>query len=127
MNKKYYIIPIFVPHLGCPHDCIFCNQKKITGSIEIVKKDDVEKTIDEYLSTIDRNNSYVEISFFGGSFTGIPIDYQIELLSVAKDALDKGRIDNIRLSTRPDYINDFIRTFKKIWRWCYRTWSSIYG
>lgn len=108
MNKKYYIIPIFVPHLGCPHDCIFCNQKKITGSIEIVKKDDVEKTIDEYLSTIDRNNSYVEISFFGGSFTGIPIDYQIELLSVAKDALDKGRIDNIRLSTRPDYINDFI-------------------
>lgn len=108
MNKRYYIIPIFVPHLGCPHDCIFCNQKKITGNTKEVTKSDVEKTIDQYLSTIDRKNSFVEISFFGGSFTGIPIDYQNELLSVAKAALDDGKIDDIRLSTRPDYINEYI-------------------
>ncbi|QCX32246.1 radical SAM protein [Caloramator sp. E03] len=108
MNKRYYIIPIFVPHLGCPHDCIFCNQKKITGNTKEVTKSDVEKTIAQYLSTIDRKNSFVEISFFGGSFTGIPLDYQNELLSVAKAALDDGKIDDIRLSTRPDYINEYI-------------------
>ncbi|MCX7883545.1 MAG: radical SAM protein [Caloramator sp.] len=114
MNKNYYIIPIFVPHLGCPHDCIFCNQKKITGiTMEITKKD-VEDTIDEYLRTIDRKNSYVELSFFGGSFTGIPMDYQNELLDAAKKALENGKIDDIRLSTRPDYINEHILKNLKI-------------
>ncbi|SKA92228.1 Radical SAM superfamily protein [Caloramator quimbayensis] len=108
MNKNYYIIPIFVPHLGCPHDCIFCNQKKITGITKTITKKDVEETIDKYLSTIDRENSFVELSFFGGSFTGIPMDYQNELLDAAKTALENGKIDDIRLSTRPDYINEYI-------------------
>lgn len=103
--NKHYIIPIFVPHRGCPHDCIFCNQKKITGSDKDITKEDVESTIKLHLSTIDKNNAYVEVSFFGGSFTGIPIDFQKELLSVAHKYLKKGLIDNIRLSTRPDYIN----------------------
>lgn len=114
MNKNYYIIPIFVPHLGCPHDCIFCNQKKITGITREITKKDVEDTIDEYLSTIDRKNSYVELSFFGGSFTGIPMDYQNELLDAAKKALENGKIDDIRLSTRPDYINEYILKNLKI-------------
>jgi histone acetyltransferase (RNA polymerase elongator complex component) len=108
MSKRYYIIPIFVPHRGCPHDCIFCNQKKITGSIKTVTADDVQKTIDMYLTTIDKENSHIEVSFFGGSFTGIPINYQNELLEVAKRNYDEGKIDAIRLSTRPDYIDESI-------------------
>lgn len=108
LNKKYYIIPIFVPHKGCPHDCVFCNQKRITGTVKEITYADVVCTINDYLKTIDRENSYVEVSFFGGSFTGIPMDYQNELLKAAKEAYDLGKIDAIRLSTRPDYINEYI-------------------
>jgi histone acetyltransferase (RNA polymerase elongator complex component) len=111
---KFYIIPIFVPHKGCPHDCIFCNQKKITGLINEVTSQDVENTIEAYLKTINRKDSHIEISFFGGSFTGIPMDYQNELLNVAKAAKDKGLVNAIRLSTRPDYINiDILNNLKK--------------
>ena len=107
-RRAHYIIPIFVPHKGCSHDCIFCNQKKITGSsVEITAKE-VKETIDKYLKTINRDNSYVEISFFGGSFTGIPMEYQNELLIVAKEAKEVHLIDAIRLSTRPDYIDKII-------------------
>lgn len=108
MNRNYYIIPIFVPHKGCPHDCVFCNQKRITGTLKEITFDDVAITINDYLKTIKRENSYIEVSFFGGSFTGIPMDYQNELLKAAKDAYDSGKIDAIRLSTRPDYINTYI-------------------
>lgn len=108
MNKKHYIIPIFVPHRGCPHNCVFCNQKKITGTEGSITGKDVERIIDEYLSTINPDNSGVEVSFFGGSFTAIPIDYQTELLKVAYEALKSGKVDSIRLSTRPDCITDEI-------------------
>ena len=118
--KNYYIIPIFVPHEGCPHDCVFCNQGKITGENKeeitgpknkvenSVNKNFVIKTVEEYLKTINVENSTVEISFFGGTFTAVDINKQKELLNVAKDYKDKGIIDYIRLSTRPDYIDDFI-------------------
>lgn len=108
MNKRYYIIPIFVAHKGCPHNCIFCNQKKITNEINEITPEFVEEQISLYLSTMDRKNSYVELSFFGGSFTGIPLDYQNRLLKPALNALNNNKIDNIRLSTRPDYINEKI-------------------
>lgn len=108
LSKNYYIIPIFVPHRGCPHDCVFCNQKRITGSLNNIEAQDVENTINKYLETINRENSHVEVSFFGGSFTGIPIEYQNELLAAAKIALDMGKVDSIRLSTRPDYISERI-------------------
>ncbi|MDF2675240.1 MAG: radical protein [Clostridiales bacterium] len=108
LNKKYYIIPIFVPHKGCPHDCIFCNQKRITGIEKDITYGEVVQTIDDYLKTINRENSYIEVSFFGGSFTGIPMDYQNELMQAAKEAYISGKIDGIRLSTRPDYINPYI-------------------
>jgi histone acetyltransferase (RNA polymerase elongator complex component) len=108
MNKKYYIIPIFVPNRGCPHNCIFCDQKKITNETNEITPEFVEKQISLYLSTIDRKNSYVELSFFGGSFTGIPLDYQNRLLKPAFNALNSNKIDDIRLSTRPDYIDEKI-------------------
>ncbi|MCX7950875.1 MAG: radical SAM protein [Clostridiales bacterium] len=110
---KHYIIPIFVPHKGCPHDCIFCNQKKITGQYKEITSNDVEDIIYEHLSTINKNESYIEVSFYGGSFTAIPLSQQNELLAVAKKFLEQGKIDAIRLSTRPDYINhDILNNLK---------------
>lgn len=110
MKKR--IIPIFVPHRGCPHDCIFCNQKKITGVSTDITSDDVRNIIEEYLTTIDKDAS-IEIAFFGGSFTAIDMDIQRNLLSVAKEYVDKGRVDDIRMSTRPDCISEEILTMLK--------------
>ena len=105
MKKR--IIPIFVPHQGCPHDCIFCNQERITGVSTTVTPDDVRNIIEECLPTIDKD-AEVEIAFFGGSFTAIDIEIQKSLLSVAKEYVDKGLVHDIRMSTRPDYITDEI-------------------
>lgn len=105
---RHYIIPIFVPHEGCPHDCVFCNQNTITGTSNKVNSKFVEENIEEYLKTIKRENSIVEVSFFGGTFTAIDMEKQNELLTVAKRYKDAGKIDYIHLSTRPDYIDDFI-------------------
>ena len=102
MKKR--IIPIFVPHRGCPHDCIFCNQKKITGVSTEVTSEEARNIIEEYLPTIPKDAS-VEIAFFGGSFTAIDEKTQNELLSVAKEYVDKGLVSDIRMSTRPDCIS----------------------
>jgi radical SAM enzyme (TIGR01210 family) len=108
MAKKHYIIPIFVPHEGCPHDCVFCNQREITGVQTAMTPDKAEKIIEEYLSTMDSNESRIEIAFYGGSFTGLKMKKQIELLEVAYKYCKKGLVDNLRLSTRPDYIDEEI-------------------
>ncbi len=108
MSKSHYIIPIFVPHEGCPHDCVFCNQNSITGQEAAVDADYVRKTVDSYLKTIRRENSIVEVSFFGGTFTAISMGKQKELLAAAREYKEKGLIDLIHLSTRPDYIDDSI-------------------
>lgn len=113
MSKSYYIIPIFVPHLGCPHDCVFCNQKRITGLTTDVTKDTVNKTIIEHLNTFPKENITIEVAFYGGSFTGIDKDIQRELLSVPLKYKENGKVHGIRLSTRPDYIDDEILTLLK--------------
>lgn len=102
---KNYNIPIFVPHRGCPFDCVFCNQRRITGSIKDVTPKDVTETIEAYLKTLPKEGRVVEAAFFGGSFTGIPIEEQTALLSAAYKFKKRGLIDGIRLSTRPDYIS----------------------
>lgn len=103
--KKEYIIPIFVPNLGCPNDCTFCNQKKISGQQTNVTPDDVKKTIEYYLENFKDSSKYVEVAFFGGSFTGIDEGVQKELLEAANEYIKKGKVNSIRISTRPDYIN----------------------
>ncbi|WP_027623436.1 elongator complex protein 3 [Clostridium lundense] len=108
MSKSHYIIPIFVPHEGCPHNCVFCNQGTITGNEEIVDENYTRNIIEDYLKTIDANNSIVEVSFFGGTFTAIDKNKQRKLLKVAKEYKDQGYINFIRLSTRPDYIDSDI-------------------
>lgn len=108
MSKSHYIIPIFVPHEGCPHDCVFCNQNSITGQQAPVDAAYVRETIDAYLGTIRRENAVIEVSFFGGTFTAISMAKQKELLAVAREYKERGFINLIHLSTRPDYIDDSI-------------------
>lgn len=101
--KQHMIIPIFVPHLGCPYDCIFCNQKKITGSKTQFNEKEVRIQIESYLSS-KKDISHIEIAFFGGSFTGIDLDVQKKYLEVATEYVLNHSLDGIRLSTRPDMI-----------------------
>ncbi len=105
MTDKRYIIPFFVPHIGCPHACVFCSQNKITGQEKPVTPGEILPTVKEYISTFHDKTRRIEIAFFGGSFTGIPMDMQRALLNEAYNAKMAGLIDGIRLSTRPDYIN----------------------
>lgn len=116
MSKDYFIIPIFVPHLGCPHDCVFCNQRRITGLSTNITPADVETIIDEHLATFPEGEIQIEVAFYGGSFTGIDKNIQRELLSVPLKYKDKNIIHGIRLSTRPDYIDkdilDLLKEYK---------------
>ncbi len=104
---KHVNIPVFIPHLGCPNDCVFCNQKRISGTSSF-NKNDVDTIIKKALSTIDTENCETEIAFFGGSFTGIDTADMIFLLKTAYKYIRNGLVNSIRLSTRPDYINDEI-------------------
>ena len=66
--KKQYIIPIFVPHLGCPNDCIFCNQKSISGQKKNITKEETKKIIDDYLENIKEENARNRNSIFWRQF-----------------------------------------------------------
>lgn len=101
-------IPIFVSHQGCPHQCSFCNQKTITGSGDAVTPHQVRKAIEAALETAPRAPVQTEVAFFGGSFTAIDAKLQEALLGAAKPFLDSGAVHGIRLSTRPDCIDDVV-------------------
>ena len=105
--KKHVNIPIFIPHYGCPNDCVFCNQRKITGKPSY-SKDSVINEIDTALSTVDTENSSVELAFFGGSFTAIPRNEMLGLLEISDRYIKSGAISGVRLSTRPDAISEEI-------------------
>lgn len=105
--NRHYIIPIFVPHFGCPHDCVFCNQRRITGLSTNVTPLDVVNTIEGHLATF-KSNSFIEVAFYGGSFTAIDMDIQSKLLEIPYNYKKAGKINNIRLSTRPDAIDETI-------------------
>ena len=109
---KHVNIPIFIPHLGCPNDCVFCNQKRISGT-SCFNKEDVDSIIRQSLDTIDSKNTETEIAFFGGSFTGIDRNDMIYLLETAYKYIKSGEVSSIRLSTRPDYIDDEILSILK--------------
>ena len=112
--KKEYIIPIFVPHLGCPNDCTFCNQKSISGEQKMITTEDIKKTIDFFLENVKEKDAYKEVAFFGGSFTAIDEEKQNELLEVADEYIKNGKANSIRISTRPDYIDkNILKRLKK--------------
>ena len=102
--KKHSNIPIFIPELACPHQCVFCNQEEISGTHSIPQPEDVKDIVEQYLATIPENR-IINIAFFGGSFTGLPVDLQEQYLKEAFGFVNNGRVSGIRLSTRPDYIN----------------------
>lgn len=105
------IIPIFVPHEGCPNDCAFCNQRTISGKAAAPTLEEARRTIEEYL----KNGKKAEqIAFFGGSFTGIREEKRREYLKMAYEYIKKGVVKSIRLSTRPDYITeDIVKELKE--------------
>lgn len=104
MTPKRHIIPVFVPHLGCPNDCVFCNQRRISGTIIPATKETVIEAISD-AEKLGINGVERELAFYGGSFTAIPAEEQEELLSTAYEYIKRGSITGIRLSTRPDCID----------------------
>ena len=101
--KKHINVPIFIPHLGCPNDCVFCNQRKISGKANF-EKACVRKELDDAFATVN-GTIPAQIAYFGGSFTGIDQNEMRELLEIANEYIENGKCDSIRVSTRPDYIN----------------------
>ncbi len=110
---KHYTIPFFITHSGCPQQCVFCDQQKITGK-DAVTPGIVDETIKKYLSTIKKEENHIEVGFFGGTFTGLSLDLQGEFLGPIEKYIKDGVIKSIRLSTRPDYISkDIVRFLKE--------------
>ena len=105
--KPFGMIPFFIPHVGCPYVCTFCNQSRITGQsgISHLTPDYIKETITEYVGS-KRNDKFWEVAFYGGSFTAIHTDLQHQLLAPAFEMLKRGIIDGIRCSTRPDAVAD---------------------
>ena len=102
---KPLIIPIFVLHKGCPNRCVFCNERIAAGDYpDRITADTVRAVCDRHLKGSGRR--FDQIAFYGGSFTGMDQDYQIELLDAAQSYIDARMVDSIRISTRPDYIDD---------------------
>ena len=103
------IIPIFVPHEGCPNDCAFCNQRTISGKSIAPTTDEARSTIEEYLSG---GKTAEQIAFFGGSFTGIDVKKQNEYLSLAQDSKAAKQKNNY---TKLLLISNFNRSFLILW------------
>lgn len=100
---RHINIPVFIPHLGCPNNCVFCDQRKISGCISF-DESGVRREIETALTTVLPEDD-VEIAFFGGSFTGIDHDLMLRLLEISDDFVREGRVSRVRCSTRPDYID----------------------
>ncbi len=101
------IIPVFIPHAGCPHDCVFCNQKKIAGTLTPPSGEDVEHIIS---TSLDNAKKPCEVAFYGGSFTAIDRELLTAYLEAVSPFIENGEVSHIRVSTRPDCINDEILT-----------------
>ena len=104
--KKHINIPLFIPHMGCPNQCVFCDQHTISGACSFIRKNAAD-TITQTLTTVSAD-AVCEIAFFGGSFTGIDRNLMTDLLDLAQSHVDGGRVSGIRMSTRPDYIDEEI-------------------
>ena len=104
---KHSNISIFIPHVGCPHQCSFCDQRTISGAQHLPDGNEVREICSQALAEI-KSPENTEIAFFGGSFTAIPRDYMTELLEAAKEYVGEGKFIGIRCSTRPDCIDDEI-------------------
>lgn len=109
---KHSNISIFIPHVGCPHQCSFCDQRTISGAQHLPDGNEVREICSQALAEI-KSPENTEIAFFGGSFTAIPRDYMTELLEAAEEFVGEGKFSGIRCSTRPDCIDDDILSLLK--------------
>ena len=112
MHKKHFNIPIFIPNSACPHLCVFCNQKKISGTQKPPSENEIHSIIQSHLLTIPEDGD-IEIAFFGGTFTALPISEQNYYLETVQPYIKNNKVKGIRLSTRPDYINNDILALLK--------------
>ncbi|HRX16709.1 MAG TPA: radical SAM protein [Spirochaetota bacterium] len=103
--KKNITIPFFIPHRGCPHQCVFCNQHSITGESNQISTELINQRVMEYVADKDL---VAQIGFFGGTFTALPLEEQETYLKAACNLKKSGHIHSIRLSTRPDSVSDII-------------------
>lgn len=104
---KPLIIPVFIPHCGCPHACVFCNQQAITGASQAIpEKKEIHARVDEFLNFKRKNRLRTELSFFGGNFLGLEPARIRQLLDAGGELAAAGKIDGIRFSTRPDTIDE---------------------
>ena len=115
-RPRPFIIPIFIPHAGCPHQCVFCNQVSITGAKQrLISSAELRIQIREFLEYKKENRKPVQIAFFGGNFLGLKSEEIKSLLDAAAEFVRDGQVDGIRFSTRPDTINerslDFIKDY----------------
>ena len=113
MSNIHSNISIFVPHIGCPNMCSFCNQRYITGKNSAPTAENVEEAVMTAISSKNYDPKTTEIAFFGGSFTAINHNYMITLLNSAFKYVHKGMVAGIRISTRPDAIDRGILTILK--------------
>lgn len=113
MSTAHSNISIFVPHIGCPNMCSFCNQRYITGVHKAPSANAVVDAVNIAVKSKNYEPASTEIAFFGGSFTAINRNYMLELLKTAYEFVKKGVVSGIRISTRPDAIDDEILTLLK--------------
>ncbi len=105
-RNRPFIIPIFLPHAGCPHQCVFCNQVPITGAKHgALAPDKIRIQIREFLNYKKENRKPVQIAFFGGNFLGLKPEEIKSWLELAGEFVSQGLVDGIRFSTRPDTID----------------------
>lgn len=112
MLAKHFTIPVFIPMEACPFRCIYCDQEKISGHTKIPDTAEIIRTIRGHLETMPEN-SEIQVGFFGGTFTGLPMEVQEKYLSSVQSFICQGKIKSIRLSTRPDFIDEQILSFLK--------------
>ncbi len=106
LYNKPLVIPIFTPHLGCPHKCSFCNQSIITNEkISLPNSDKIKQEVDNYLKFKGKRTK-VQLSFYGGTFLGLEKNYRTSLLDTAQNLVETNKIHSIRFSTRPDTITE---------------------
>ena len=113
MSHRHSNISVFVPHIGCPHKCSFCNQRYITGVFSAPDSNDVENIVKIAASGENYNPNNTEIAFFGGNFTAINRNYMLNLLQTASKFVEDGTVSGIRISTRPDAIDGEILALLK--------------
>lgn len=101
-----FVIPFFIPHQGCPNQCLFCNQNSITGKSYAAGdlKSEIEETLAQWLPR-RRKPEETHFAFYGGSFTCLPRSVQKSMLEAVQPWLKRGEVDAIRLSTRPDCVD----------------------